>query len=569
MNIDRPTRSIWMENSAVPDFSEVTENFACDVAIIGAGITGLLSAYRLLKDNRTVAIFDDGDIAAGNTERTTAHLTSILDWRYFELEEMHGTDKARLVARSHEKAIDWLEAIITEERIECDFSRLDGHLFINPIEEAEIDELAQKTEKATSKLNEKIDDLNKELAALERAGIDGVTIQENLPAWGQNVRCIKIGNQGQFQVLDFISGLVAALVKMGARIYCHTHITDIKDDQNGAEVELTTANGRTVKAANLIVATNSPVSNSVAIHTKLAAYRSYVIAAQIPDSVYSQGLFWDTDEPYHYIRCQYIGTKLYVIIGGEDHRTGQSTGAGNNSNSDSNNNENDYDYDKAFDRLEVWARALINDLGPVEYRWSGQVYEPVDGLPYIGRDPNHGKNVFVATGMSGVGMTEGALAAMIIGDLIAELPDDKSSLPGLVELYDPTRKTIGALGDYLKENISTASQYLELLSGTPAVLNDIPPGEGAVLSNGLSRTAAYRCETGAVLNCNAICPHLKAVVRWNTVEKSWDCPAHGSRFDSSGVVLDGPANSNLGSAEAEADRDSQMTVLHPHIPALE
>jgi glycine/D-amino acid oxidase-like deaminating enzyme/nitrite reductase/ring-hydroxylating ferredoxin subunit len=543
MDIERPTHSIWMDNSAVPDFSEVTESFSCDVAIIGAGITGLLSAYRLLKEGRTVSVIDDGDIAGGNTERTTAHLTTILDWRYFELEEMHGTDKARQVARSHETAINWLESLITEERIDCDFSRLDGHLFINPIEEAEIDDLAQKTEKATNQLNEKIEELNKELAALERAGIDGVTIQENLPAWGQSVRCIKIGNQAQFQVLDFIAGLVAAIVKMGGRLYCHTHITEIKD---GDEVELSTANGRTIKAANVIVATNSPVSNSVAIHTKLAAYRSYAISAQIPDTAYSQGLFWDTDDPYHYIRCQYIGDKLYVIVGGEDHRTGQST-----------------DYDKAFDRLEVWARALISDLGPVEYRWSGQVYEPTDGLPYIGRDPNHSKNIYVATGMSGVGMAEGALAAIILGDMIAERENEWQ------ELYAPTRKTIGALGEYIKENISTASQYLELLSGTPTKVADIPPGEGAVLSNGLNKTAAYKCETGAVINCNAICPHLKAVVRWNTIEKSWDCPAHGSRFDSSGVVLDGPANANLSSAEMEADRDSQMAVLHPHIPALE
>jgi len=527
MDINRPTKSIWMEKEA-PRVAEVTENLKCDVTVIGAGVAGLLTAYKLLKDGLSVVVIDDGKIAGGQTQRTTAHITAMLDSRYCELESLHGTDKARQVAQSHIKAIDWIEGIIKNESIACQFARLPGYLFIDP-----------KSDPAH--FQTKHDELEKELAALARVGFDGAILEKALPAFGVEVTCIKVENQAQFHILEFITGVVQAIANMGGRLFSHCHITEIKD---GEPVTLLTNNGRTIEAGSVVVATNSPVSNWLAIHSKVAAYRSYVISAQCEESI-PDGLYWDTEDPYHYIRCQKTDDKNYLIIGGEDHRTGQ---------------ENDYE--TRFAKLEDWARTFIPGLGPLEYKWSGQVYETVDGLPYVGHDPGHSKNVYVATGMSGVGMSESALAALLLSDLIA---GRESSLQSV---YEPTRITFGAAGEFLKENISTAGQYLEHFGSSAAELSDIAPGEGAVIARGLGKAAVFRSENGSAISCSAICPHMKAVVRWNSLEKSWDCPAHGSRFDSCGKVLDGPANSDLEAAEIAGD-DEQLLSLTNQIAPLE
>ncbi len=526
MDINRPTQSIWMGHET-PIFSEVTENLCCDVAVIGAGVAGLLTAYKLLQDGLNVVVVDDGKITGAQTQRTTAHITAMLDSRYYELEAMHGTDNARLVAQSHSSAIDWLEEIIEREQISCQFSRLPGYLFIDPNSDA-------------AKFKEKHEELEKELAALARVGLDGAIVVNALARSGTQVTGIKLQNQAQFHILEFLTGVAHGINSMGGKIFNHCHITEIKD---GDKVSLLTNNGRTIEAASVVVATNSPISNWLAIHSKVSAYRTYAFAAQCGEM--TDGLFWDTEEPYHYIRCQKIDDKNYIIVGGEDHRTGQ---------------ENDYQ--SRFDKLEKWARSLIPDLGPLEYQWSGQVYETVDGMPYIGHDPGHTKNVYVATGMSGVGISESALAALLLSDLIA----GKENV--LKSIYEPTRVTIGAAGEFLKENISTASQYFEHFGSAAAELNDIAPGEGEVISKGLHKVAVFRAENGSAISCTAICPHMKAVVRWNSLEKSWDCPAHGSRFDSCGKVLDGPANHDLEACEIAGD-DEQLSILTAQITPLE
>ncbi len=526
MDINRPTKSIWMGSEA-PRFSEVTENLSCDVAVIGAGVAGLLAAYKLLQDNLQVVVIDDGKIAGAQTQRTTAHITTVLDSRYYELEALHGTDNARKVAQSHNLAIDWLEEIIESEKISCQFTRLPGYLFIDPNSDA-------------AKNKEKQEELDRELAALARVGLDGAIVENALSDFSAQITSIKIENQAQFHILEFLTGVVHAINNMGGKIFNHCHITEIKD---GDKVSLLTNNGRTIEAANVVVATNSPISNWLAIHSKVAAYRTYAIGAQCGEI--ADGLYWDTEEPYHYIRCQKIDNKNYIIVGGEDHRTGQ---------------ENDYQL--RFDKLEKWARRFIPDMGPLEFQWSGQVYETVDGLPYIGHDPGHTKNVYVATGMSGVGMSQSAVAALLLSDLIAGKENSLQSI------YEPTRVTIGAAGEFLKENISTASQYFEHFGNVAAELSDIAPGEGEVISKGLQKAAVFRAENGSAISCTAVCPHMKAIVRWNSLEKSWDCPAHGSRFDSCGKVLDGPANNDLEACEIAGD-DEQVSILTTQIAPLE
>lgn len=517
MHFNRPSQSFWAETTAKPEFQPLGTNASCNVAIIGAGIAGVTTAYLLAKEGLDVILFDDGPVGGGQTERTTAHISAFLDQGYDKLVRFHGQEKTEKIAASQIASVEKVEQIVTEEEIQCAFLKVDGYLFLGR--------------------EDKTDTLFREMQAMKSVGFSDVIFGETSLFAHQPLPYLMLGHQAQFDVLKYISALTERFIALGGRVYTESHISEIK---NGMPAELSTSNERKIMADKVLVATGSPISDFVAIHTKQTAYRTYVIAAQVEEELIPPGLYTDTEDPYHYIRTESRDGKYYAIIGGEDHRTGQ---------------ENDYE--SHYRKLEDWARYVIPHLGPIEFEWSGQVYEPVDGLAYIGKDPEHSDNIFVATGFSGSGITQGTLAAMIISDLILERDNDWS------EIYEPTRKTAAALPEFLKENFNTATQYSEYFSGgeVDGIL-DIPPGEGAVIARGVSHYAVYKDETGAVFECSAICPHLKAIVSWNAAEKSWDCPAHGSRFDCSGHVIDGPAISDLEAKcmPAEGEGNNQITL---------
>lgn len=230
-----------------------------------------------------------------------------------------------------------------------------------------------------------------------------------------------------------------------------------------------------------------------------------------------------------------------MIIGGADHKTGQDT-----------------DFEGKFRELEQWSRAFLRGVGPTQYRWSGQLYEPIDGVAYIGKAPGHSDNVYMATGFSGVGMTQGMLAGMLIADYIAGIPNP------YMDVYEPGRISVKSGPEYLLENLNTAAQYGAHLQGSSATLQSIAPGEGDIVVDNGKKIAAYKDEAGNIFQCSAVCPHLKGIVTWNSCEKSWDCPAHGSRFDARGQVIDGPANKDLDTIEAASAAD-QNTIVTPSI----
>jgi Rieske Fe-S protein len=244
----------------------------------------------------------------------------------------------------------------------------------------------------------------------------------------------------------------------------------------------------------------------------------------VPPDTVPAALYWDTADPYHYVRLH--GDLL--IAGGEDHKTGQEDDA----------------YDR-FAYLESWTRERF-PIGEVEYTWSGQVMEPVDGLAYIGRNPADKAHILVATGDSGQGMTHGTIAGILLTDLILGRPNPWG------RLYDPSRKSLKSAAEYLKENVNVAKQYLDYVSpGEVGSVDEIRPGHGAVVRHGLTKLAVYRDEQGALHSRSAVCPHLGCIVHWNSLEGSWDCPCHGSRFGTDGRVLNGPAVTSLESQEIE------------------
>jgi Rieske Fe-S protein len=309
----------------------------------------------------------------------------------------------------------------------------------------------------------------------------------------------------------------------------------VESIHGGENPSVKVQNGPTVKAKYVVVATNTPINDWVKIHTKQAPYRTYVIGVLVPKRHIPTALYWDTLDPYHYVRLQpYSDKQDVLIVGGEDHKTGQAA-----------------DTHARFDRLESWARQVFPNLGVVEFRWSGQVMEPVDGLAFIGHNPGE-DNIFIATGDSGHGMTHGTIAGMLISDLIQNRDNDWK------KIYDPSRKTLKAVGEFAKENLNVAAQYVDYVTGGDVKdAENIPHDSGAIVRRGVQKLAIYRDETGVLHEMSAICPHLGCVVDWNDTEKTWDCPCHGSRFSALGKVVNGPANTDLSPAE---DNDTIDTV---------
>src|SRR5947209_3402395 len=447
------------------------------------------------------------------TGRTTAQLVNAIDDRYLDIEKFLGRECSRLHAESHTAAIDKIEEIVGELKLDCDFERIDGYLFLP--------------------LGGSVEELMTELDAGHRAGIAGVKRVDEVPNTKIKTDAVlKWPRQAQFHPLKYLEGVARGIVDLGGQIFTGTRIVNVKDED---PVTIETSDGYTITAQTAVVATNCPINDRLVIHSKQAPYATYVICLRVKEKI-DHAHFWDTamtaeDEkqiigpvPYHYVRFATDEQGDVLMVGGEDHKSGQAS-----------------DFQARLNSLERWTRDRFPFVGEITDRWSGQVMEPVDGVAYIGKNPG-GKNVYVATGFSGNGMTHGTIAGMLISDLIAGRENPWT------ELYAPNRITLQpkVVADYAMENANVAAQFRDYISsGDELSADKIKRGEGAILRDGARKIAAYCDEQGAVHKFSAVCAHLGCVVRWDGFEKTWDCPCHGSRFDALGRVVNGPAISDL------------------------
>lgn len=503
-------RSFWFESAITPiAFEKLNNDIESDILIIGGGIAGLTTAYCLAKEGRNVILVEDGFIGSGETGRTTAQLTCALDDRYFELENTFGQPTSKLAAQSHTAAIEWIANTVKQHNISCYFKRVDGYLFSH-----------------ASDTNE---NLQKEYKATQRAGLQTEMLNKIPSIAAEQVKwCIKFPNQAQFHILLYMKGLVDAFIQLGGKIYTETKAENITKE--GA-----TANGFIIKANHIVVATNTPVNDWVTMHTKQWPYRSYVIAAKIQKGKLPYSLWWDTGDqdskwitkPYHYVRLEELNEQYDMLIaGGEDHRTGQA------------DDEKIKEEDR-YNNLEAWTRKKFPAIEKIEFKWSGQVMEPVDSLAFIGKNPGD-ENIYIITGDSGNGMTHGTLGGMIIKDIINENENP------WIKMYSPSRITLKSTGDYLHEVGNMVSQYADWFTAEDIKeASELKPGEGAIISSGMKKIAAFRDEQNSLHTCTAVCPHLGAILQWNADEKTFDCPMHGSRFTTEGKVINGPASTDL------------------------
>ena len=503
------TTSIWQQVQ-LPAFKPLDKDLQVDVCIVGGGIAGLTSAYHLLKAGKSVAIIDKEALGKGQTSRTTAHLTWMLDDRYFDLEKIFGEEGAKLALESHAKAVDTIEKIVADEKIDCDFERLSGYLFLAPEDKPQV--------------------LEDEFNTIQKFGTE-IKKHSSTPLGEafKDVRCLEAPHQGECHIHKYLKGLIGAIVKMGGKIYTETKVIDVKD---GTPCIVKIENDKQISSSAVIVATCTPINDRFYIHTKQAAYRTYVVAGLIPKNSAPKGIFWDTPDPYHYIRTlkdEQYPDQLWLLIGGEDHKVGQ-----------------EKDCEQCFEILKSWANKHFPQLKEVQYHWSGQVFEPVDSLAFIGKNPGD-SHIYICTGDSGNGITHGTIAGILIPDLILGRSNRWK------ELYEPSRKSLSTLKNYLEENSNAVWQFTDWLTpGEKKQIEDMQNEEGVIIRDGIHKIAVFKDAQGTVHFRSAFCPHLGGCVQWNNAEKSWDCPVHGSRFDGTGKSLVGPAVSNLSSCQNSA-----------------
>ena len=487
------TRSIWARPTSLHGTSKLDADIVVDVAVVGGGITGLTTAVLLAEAGKRVALLESRQLGAGVTGSTTAHVTEAVDARYHELESSFGREGAQLVRASSRDAMTTIARLAGTA--DCGLERVNGYLFTE--DQAQI---------AT---------LEAELAAAHRAGASVERSAVPLPFATQAGICFS--DQLQVEPLKYLNALVARLSRLSAHVFEGTTMLDVHVD---GRPRIETDVGPAVTADAVVLATHAPFAK-LTLQLELAQYRSYVLAGRVASA--PDGLFWDMADPYHYVRRTRLNDHPYLVVGGGDHRTGTVPEEG---------------ADAPFRELEAYAARLGMQT---DARWSAQVVESADGLPFIGQ-PDTDRSVYVATGFGGNGMTFGTLAASMIADAILERNNPYA------ELYRANRfKPMASLRAVVSENIETAGHlvagHLKPVSDTP--LSELPIGVGRIVRHDCQRLAVYRDEDGAVHAVSPICTHQGCQVAFNALERSWDCPCHGSRFDVEGRVLDGPATKPL------------------------
>jgi glycine/D-amino acid oxidase-like deaminating enzyme/nitrite reductase/ring-hydroxylating ferredoxin subunit len=490
--------SLWLDTSAPPDFPKLQGRVAADVVVVGGGITGLTTAYLLKKIGCRVAVVDQRTIGGGETAHTTAHITLVTDIRLHELASQIGERQAQALWGAGYLAMNQIEEIARELRTDCELKRVPGYLFAA---------IGKDTKKERESLQR-----DAELAS--QLGFDADFIESD-PLFQRPA--VRFPNQLKFHPLKYVNALVKTLPGDGCHVFSRTSGSNIDSEKR----ELHTDAG-VISYQALVIATHVPIQgergtfNAALFQTKLAAYSTYALEAEI-DPV-AESLFWDTNDPYLYLRFDRRGDACSVIIGGEDHKTGQ-----------------EEETETRYERLEKILKENFPSAKP-RHRWSGQVIETPDSLPYIGEVAHR---QFLATGFSGNGMTLGTFSAMLIRDLISGNSNPWNGL------FAPNRKAIVGTWDYVLENKDFPTYFIKNWISSPASDGGINRCEGRVAKIDGKKRAIYCDEHGKRTVLSPICPHMGCIVTWNDAEKTWDCPCHGSRFTATGELIAGPAESEL------------------------
>jgi glycine/D-amino acid oxidase-like deaminating enzyme/nitrite reductase/ring-hydroxylating ferredoxin subunit len=501
------TTPYWATTDTFPSWPRLADDLVTDVVVVGAGVTGLTTACLLARAGKRVVVVDRERCASGDTGHTTAHVTMVTDTRLTELATRFGRNHAQAVWDAGLAAMATIDELVRDHAIDAGFEWCDGYLHV-PIDD--------HTGESARRLHE-------DARLASDLGFDA-TFVESIPLVSRPG--MRVGNQARIHPRRYLAGIARAFVALGGQIYEHSAAEEFSDDPRAVTVA-----GHTVHCEDVVLATHNPLvglsgcAGATLFQTKLALYTSYVIAGRAPKGLVPDALWWDTSDPYSYLRVEPRQDFDVVILGGEDHKTGQQD-----------------DTEQCYRRLGTRLSALLPQA-EVTHRWSGQVIETPDGLPYIGHNADH---QYVATGYAGNGMTFGTLAGLMISDAILGRSNPWA------ELFDPGRKALTrGLWDYIKENADYPYYMIRdrFAGPDPQSLRAVKRGQGSIVERNGAKVAVYRDETGNITFRSAICTHMGCAVTWNIAERTWDCPCHGSRFTPRGDVISGPAETPLPAAE--------------------
>jgi glycine/D-amino acid oxidase-like deaminating enzyme/nitrite reductase/ring-hydroxylating ferredoxin subunit len=495
----KPT-SYWVDSTTKESsFPVLNTNKTVDVAIVGGGIAGLTAAMLLKRAGKTVAVIESKTLAAGSSGYTTAKVTSLHQLIYADLIHHVGIDQARVYAESNQAALEQVAKFVEEEHIACDFSRRSAYTFTD-------------SEQGLKKIEAEVE------AALQ-LGLPASFVREtSLPF--AIAGAVKFDHQAQFHPRKYLLHLAQCIQGDGSSVFEETRVLKIEEEKTGCRV---ITDQHVVTAQDVITATHLPITDSGLFFAKTYPQRSYIVAARIDPARAPEGMFIGSGEGYFSIRTTPDRDGLLLLVGGGGHKVGEVTHT-----------------EAQYQKVEDFARARFG-IETFEYRWSNQDMVSFDHLPYIGKLTPLSHHVYVATGFSLWGMTNGTLSGMLLSDRILGIHNPWA------DLYDATRATPFVTPTGIKQTLSVGMHWVgDRLKGLgTSALSEVAPGEGQLVTIDGEQLGAYRDEQGAMHAVSAVCPHLGCIVAWNSAEKSWDCPCHGSRFDCEGEVLNGPTVKNL------------------------
>lgn len=491
--------STWLSDVArTPKYPTLDKDLTVDVAIVGAGLTGVSTAYLLTEAGRSVALLDKKAIASGDTAYTTAFLTEEYDTDLTEIDKRWGSEKATLVWQAGQKAIDEIELISKKEGIECEFVRCPAYHFTLGKEDVAY---LQDYTRVASELGFSAEFLTNDKLPFLELGF------------------MRLPDQGKFHPLKYTMQLAEIASRNGAHIFEHTEVAEVHGED---PITIRTSHA-TITAQYVVVATHAPFHGALELQTQLVPYNTYALEAKIPKDVLPQAVFWDTEEPYNYFRVDPREDYDRLILGGADNKTGKHDEAASH-----------------HDELEKYIETEIlpNTKFEIMHRWSGQVWHPTDGIPFIGRLPSNDSQI-IGTGYSGNGMTFSTITAMIARDIITNQKND------WLETFDPKRLKVTK--DFITQNIDYIKEMVKghMTADYAANIGALKADNGLVIEEGGKKVAIYKDKMGNAMKHSAVCTHLGCIVDFNDAEKTWDCPCHGSRFSTDGNVLSGPAQKAL------------------------
>lgn len=495
---DGARKSIWQ--SSVKRFSTLTcKDQLFDVAIVGGGITGVSTAYRLQLAGKKCIILEANNIGFGTTGGTTAHLNDFFDTTFSEAISKFGIENAKLLAAAGREAVQAVEHIVRRHGIDCDFEKKTAQLFA--LDEEQEKKLADIVEGAAK-------------VGRDMQYIPHISFPFDFK------KAVEIKDQAQFHPVKYITALCQVFIDSGGVILEDCICTEHNERED--HVSLNTSVG-TIKAHEVIYATHIPPGVDL-LHFTTAPYRSYVLAFGLKSGQYPEVLGYDLTEPYHYYRSHVVDGVRLLIAGGEDHKTGHAEDTG-----------------ACLSKLEQYCREHF-DVDTVAYSWSSQYYEPVDGLPSIGKLPGSKERIYVATGYRGNGMSFGSLAAIILSDLIIKGSSKYE------KLFKPSRfKPTAGFSNFVKENATVVHDLIKdkITIDRISSFDEVCSGTAKVVRHEGTAYAAFREKDGKLHVVKSTCPHAMCEVRWNNAELTWDCPCHGSRFSINGRLLNAPATTGL------------------------